>query len=283
MVPAIRFFLWVLALAWVAGLPAAAATHGALPSWIPVIPLQLVVLCSPAIVAATLAHRAGGRLDVRRLFGTRRQWALPTPWYLVGTALPFAINAAALGIYAILGGEGPGLAGALAPEQEAIPLPLLAVTFLVLSLAEELGWRAYALPQLQRRFTALTASVAIGVAWGLWHLPLTLTADSTQSQLPFWWYMVQVVAASVVFTWLYNSTGGSLAAVTVLHASTQLANIVLPVANTSVAGPSPYHIVVVTTVVVAVALVALSGPRHLGQERRPRPLLSHPRTRQRPA
>lgn len=38
--------------------------------------------------------------------------------------------------------------------------------------AEEIGWRCYLQPLLRTRFGPLTASVLVGTAWGLWHVPV---------------------------------------------------------------------------------------------------------------
>ncbi len=81
---------------------------------------------------------------------------------------------------------------------------------------EEIGWRGFALPYLQRRYTALASSVIIGVAWALWHVPFLVN----ESPVP-WRYVAlfipQVIVYSILFTWVYNTTGGSLLAVILLH------------------------------------------------------------------
>ena len=42
-------------------------------------------------------------------------------------------------------------------------------------LGEEGGWRGYALPRLQRRFSPATSSIILGFLWANWHLPLIVT------------------------------------------------------------------------------------------------------------
>jgi membrane protease YdiL (CAAX protease family) len=90
--------------------------------------------------------------------------------------------------------------------------------FLVGGGNEALGWREFALPRLQRSYSAFTASLLIGVCWFAWHLPLFLVAGSSQAGVPVAYYGIAVIALSVVFTWLYNETGGSDLLTMLLHA-----------------------------------------------------------------
>ena len=80
-------------------------------------------------------------------------------------------------------------------------------------LFEEIGWRGFALPYLQRRYSALVSSLIIGLVWAFWHFPnfLAFTPSDLAEFVP------KVIALSLIFTWVYNSTGGSLFAVVVLH------------------------------------------------------------------
>jgi len=71
-------------------------------------------------------------------------------------------------------------------------------------LGEEPGWRGFALPRLLERYPALTASLILGVVWAAWHLPLLLVDDLTV------YGTINAVLAAVVFTWVYQNTGGSV-------------------------------------------------------------------------
>jgi membrane protease YdiL (CAAX protease family) len=84
-------------------------------------------------------------------------------------------------------------------------------------MGEELGWRGFLLPCLQSRFSALTASLLVGVVWGLWHLPLFFIPGPGWSDIPIWSYMLCAVSTSVISAWIVNSTGGSTLMATVLH------------------------------------------------------------------
>ena len=82
---------------------------------------------------------------------------------------------------------------------------------------EELGWRGYALPRLQQRYGALVASVILGLFWAGWHIPAWFTPGSGQDAISFPVFVVNVTAAAIILTWLYNSTGGSLPIVILAH------------------------------------------------------------------
>lgn len=77
-------------------------------------------------------------------------------------------------------------------------------------IAEELGWRGFALPRLQARYNALLSSLILGIIWCCWHLPLFFISGSSQMGIPFPIYMVLVITITIYLTWLYNYTGGSL-------------------------------------------------------------------------
>jgi len=84
---------------------------------------------------------------------------------------------------------------------------------------EELGWRGVALPRLQAACGGTVASLVIGVVWAVWHLPLFAIPASSQYGQAFLPYAVAVLASSVVLTWLFNATGGSVLLAMVFHAS----------------------------------------------------------------
>jgi membrane protease YdiL (CAAX protease family) len=88
------------------------------------------------------------------------------------------------------------------------------------SLGEEIGWRGFLLPSLLRRMSPLAASIVLGVVWGLWHIPIDLHAGFVLHGLGA--VVARVVFAvplSVLFTWFFVSTRGSLLISLLLHTS----------------------------------------------------------------
>jgi membrane protease YdiL (CAAX protease family) len=101
-------------------------------------------------------------------------------------------------------------------------VPGLLIQMITTGLAEEPGWRDFALPRMQRRFGPLAGTMILGPLWALWHLPLFLTewggwpdADWTRPVT----FTVFCIAFNIVMTWVFNSTGESLPLAMLLHVS----------------------------------------------------------------
>jgi len=90
--------------------------------------------------------------------------------------------------------------------------------FLGGGMGEELGWRGFMLPRLQSNYSALTSSLAIGVAWGLWHGPKFIWDDGGGLSAVII-FTIYTTVLSIIFTAVFNRSGGNLFVVTLLHAS----------------------------------------------------------------
>ena len=89
-------------------------------------------------------------------------------------------------------------------------------------LGEEVGWRGFALPKLQTRYSPLVASIVIGFFWVLWHFPYWRFEIGSLSSK--YWLFVSVItfACSFLLTWLFNRSGGCILAVGLMHVSSNL-------------------------------------------------------------
>ena len=135
------------------------------------------------------------------------------------------------------------------------------------ALGEEIGWRGYALPRLQARRSALSASLIIGPIWALWHLPLWLTGAPGRTPILYAAFVVSAFALSVLLTWVYNSTGGSLLLVVLLHATINLP-IRLLYDSLGSRVTVPVLLYFGLTVVAAIVVVIVAGPKHLSRKHR---------------
>jgi hypothetical protein len=116
---------------------------------------------------------------------------------------------------------------------------------------EEIGWRGYALPRLAGRFGFARASLALGLVWSAWHLPIFFLpgADKYGQSFPIW--TLQVVALSVAITWLYAHTNGSLLLTMLMHSAVNQTVGIVPSANANPGNPFALSVSLVMWLTVA--------------------------------
>jgi membrane protease YdiL (CAAX protease family) len=200
-----------------------------------------------------------GRPGVRRVLRRLVHGRIGLRWYLAASALAMLVPLA-VGVSILMGGDTPVM-------DNTIFGVLFLFAFMIFpgsALGEEIGWRGFVLPRMQGRHSALKASLLIGILWGPWHLPLWLTGSEGHPISLFLPFVVAVVASSVVYTWLYNNTGGSLLIVVLYHAASNLPITLLisPLGNQMA---QPFLIYVTLLVVAAAALVVVNGAQHLSR------------------
>ena len=100
------------------------------------------------------------------------------------------------------------------------PITTLSLFLLIMffggPLAEELGWRGFVLPKLQKKFNPLISSIILAFIWSCWHLPFFLT-HAPGYDINFIIYLIETIWLTILFTWLYNRTNGNLLIVILYH------------------------------------------------------------------
>lgn len=221
--------------------------------------LPPIAVYGPVIAAAIVTWIIGG--DVRRWAGQLFIWRTGARWYLlVLVGFPVIFVGGSTAIYVALTGDTIE-PGAL-PGRAWIALFFLAFQILTAGLGEELGWRGFAIPRLQDRYNALIASLIIGFFWALWHLPFFFQPDSYQAQMGPVIYLIDGFALSILFTWVYNSTGGSVLLAALLHGVYNTTLVLYPYEGELDIAEFPYLLGVSRTVlmlVIALLIVAVYG------------------------
>ncbi len=100
-------------------------------------------------------------------------------------------------------------------------------------LMEELGWRGFALPNLQKTFTPLKSSIILGVLWSIWHIPIKMNVNPLSEFIPFYFiFTIACILMSIIITYFYNRLGGSILIGVAIHGlfndSTGFKNIITP-------------------------------------------------------
>lgn len=238
------YFLLAYCFSWCVFVPLALQGQGILngiPDW-----LHLFAAYGPLLAAFITALAFEGAEGVRRLVSQMTRWRIGWGWWLVALGSPLLLFAGAT-LLSNLFGNPAGLA-AFGRVDELSGLGGLAgwaLWILTFGLGEEMGWRGFALPRLQRRYNARTATLILGLLWAAWHAP-TFFYNYELSPFSVLAFTVSILSGALLLTWLYNSTGGSVLATAVWHGTF----------NAATAGAEGAVAAIVTaTVILAVILI----------------------------
>ncbi|HET7479355.1 MAG TPA: CPBP family intramembrane glutamic endopeptidase, partial [Rubrobacteraceae bacterium] len=206
--PLVSFFALAYALTWLAWSPWYLSEDGigflhfdgeSVSDYINTVAL----IVGPTLSAFIVTGATEGREGVRRLLRRIVLWRVSLQWYLI----------VLVGIPALIVFCAIVMPGALASfKASAVPstLFLYVVAGAVFLFAggpvfEEIGWRGFALPRLQRLYGPLVGSLILGVLWGMWHLPLFFIPswDTPHgSPLDIALFVIWAVSIAILFTWV---------------------------------------------------------------------------------
>jgi membrane protease YdiL (CAAX protease family) len=174
-------------------------------------PLFYLAVYAPAISAVIMVIYRQGITGVGRLFSRLLLWRTTYPWYLlllVGIPLVFYLSALL---------KDDAYANGLFPFASVQAYGLSLLLMAIKGPVEEIGWRGFALPLLQRRMAPIYAALLLGVIWGFWHLPAFLLSGTPQSAWSITPFLIGTVALSVIITPLFNRSGGSILLAGIFH------------------------------------------------------------------
>jgi CAAX protease family protein len=179
------------------------------------------ITAGPAVSALFLTSANEGRAGVMQLLCRLLLWRVAARWYLfalVGIPVLYVTGTAVL----------PGAWSSFEPLSLKTWLSYLWLFPLVLvvggPLLEEIGWRGFALGPLEERFGPLGGTLLLGLLWAVWHYPQYALPDwaaqnggfTVQSIVVF---TLGVVAITVIMTWMFNHTRGSLLLAVLAHST----------------------------------------------------------------
>lgn len=214
------YFALAYTFSWTFMVPVALSARGIIPINIPPA-FYYVASCGPAVSALIVTVLLEGRSGVRKLLGRVLKWRVNWRFYAFVVLAPVGLFGLAFLLQKVFAGEWPDLR--LLGQIDYLPylgIPgVLVVWLLTYGLGEEIGWRGFALPHLQRDRPAANAALILGILWAGWHLPAFFFRDTYTEMglIGFPIFVVSLIFASLIFTWLYNSTGGSLLIVILFH------------------------------------------------------------------
>lgn len=261
------FFTLAFLFSWAIQLPLVFVRQGWITAQIP-FSIHYLGALGPALAALLLTGLTSEWQGLRELWDRITRWRVPWPYGVFAVASPLGLFGLAALITRVAQGAWPDLR--LLGQVNYLPdlgwwvLPLWLVTF---GFGEEIGWRGFALPRLQHRLSVSRATLLLGLLWAAWHLPAFFYHET---YLEMGWFMfpgfiIGILCGAVLFTWLYNGSGGSILMAALWHALFDLL-------TASKAGPD-WLPVLTSAGVIAWALVVANIEKPWGFRFQPRQVI----------
>ena len=184
-------------------------------------------------------------------------------WWAVGIGTPLLMLGLGIVFVGVWGQQWPDFSPLHLPPPPRTTFWLAdgVLTGILYGVCEEVGWRGFALPRLQRRWNALVSTLILFGIWAAFHIPFFLY------RYPFGLgslvgFLLGLFAGAVWLTYLYNSTGGSALITMVWHS---LFNVVNAIAL--VALPPAAAVMSVLAVLLGIAALVIGKPIRLSSAR----------------
>lgn len=217
----IGYFILTYVITWSIWSPIVAVSQG-WTDWN--VPYALYYLGSfgPTVSAFVMTALTEGRTGIHNLLSRMLKWRVEFRYYVFAVLAPIALFIVAVLVNRMMIGAWSDLNLLGQPDYLPYlgPLGVLALWFLTYGLGEETGWRGFALPHLQKDRSAASATLILAMLWACWHLPAFFFRDTyvELGLLGFPMFAFMMIFSTMVFTWLYNSTQGSIFIVILFHA-----------------------------------------------------------------
>jgi membrane protease YdiL (CAAX protease family) len=168
----------------------------------------------PLVAGIIVTAIVSGRSGLREFFSRLVRWRVALKWYRVTFAAPALICLIAVAITLSFGWSWK-VSGWQIEKLRELPERFLFI-LLFIGLGEESGWRGFALPQLQTKYSPLMASLILAPVWALWHLPLIGNEFPLPIVIPF---LLSIFGGTFALTWVFNGTKGSVLLPMLFHAT----------------------------------------------------------------
>ncbi len=237
-----KFFLLTYAYSWVIWIPSVLDGIGInLPFSVSGYSTLAVIIgaFAPMMAALTLVIREEGWKGIKIFFRQVFDLRIKPIYLILALGLPVIIHLIA---HYLAIAVGLDVAKTLFPTEIPVSPIVLSIPYFILMLVigggqEELGWRGYAQEPLQEKIGVIPAGLVIGVIWGVWHLPLWFMTGDLHSAYSFLAFVMMTTSISIMYAWLYNSSGKKLIVVMFFHAMNNTAAPLIPFLHGEVGKP----------------------------------------------
>jgi membrane protease YdiL (CAAX protease family) len=174
----------------------------------------------PAISAIILTYSLDGKEGIRFLLKRILLWRVNVVWWIIGFYSWWLIASILSSLLQLAPFQKIVLQFAFSLLNIPVIIFLLQMPLLIGMVGEELGWRGFALPKLLEKYDPIISSLILALPWILWHVPLSVFQEWT-GNMPIVDFLLKhallILPLSLIFTWFFQKTKGSILLVIVFH------------------------------------------------------------------
>jgi membrane protease YdiL (CAAX protease family) len=219
--PLVPYFIIAFTFSWTIYLSLVAVKHGWTSAPIP-FSLHYLASFGPTLAALVVTALISGKAGLKELWNRITKWRVKRMYAAFAIFSPVVLFALSMPIIRLVRGQWPNLH--LLGQANHLPYLgwwVLLVWLVSFGFGEEIGWRGFALPRLQKVMSVQRATFILALLWSLWHIPAFFYLDTIENLgglviIPG--FVIGMLFGAVLFTWLYNGTGGSILMVAIWHA-----------------------------------------------------------------
>jgi membrane protease YdiL (CAAX protease family) len=219
-----------------------------------------VMLLGPVLSSVFLTWLLDGRDGLRELFSRMRRVRVGAKWYAALLIPPSVILTVLLCLKTFV-------SPVFAPNRF-----LIGISFgIVAGFFEEIGWMGYAFPRMVRKGNALAASVALGLLWGMWHLPVIDYLGTATPHGAYWLryfaaFAAAMTAMRVLIGWIYTNTQ-SVVLSQMMHASSTGSLVIFSPGGVTGGQETMWYAVYAVALWLVVAIVLVTFGQRLSRQR----------------
>lgn len=259
----LRFFVITFTWSWLIWLPLILSGFEIIPISKELLtsltlPLSMLAAFGPAVGAFFSLYTLEGKGSIRNFLKSflslKFGWKVWTTIFLV------------LGLSTVVAWFIPELFGEprlpmLLPNIFIFPIYWLLMVFLGGG-QEEIGWRGYILPFLEKRFGTWMGNIILGLIWACWHIPLWFIPGTSQTYMNFAGFVMLTIGYSFFFTWVIKASGNRPLAGLIAHGTANSFIPVFPIFIMGIGVPQiRYWIWTSLTLLIGIVIMILSKYR----------------------
>lgn len=228
----------------------------------------------PLAFVVLLTWYLEGRAGLTNLFGGFLKWKVHPKWYLLAFSWKFLFTYVGIGTLVLLGmTTWPGwvVDDFFGGDFSNLRDWLLNLGFIVgIAFVEETAWMKFCVTRMQEKYSALASCLIIGLAWGLWYLPMLLIGEGVPDGYPWHMFLLSMISLTILLGWTYNmSRSGTI--LLIMQIVSNCAFFIIPVLPAWWGGDATFvNAFVGVNMTSAVLLTLIFGWRELGTEPRAR-------------